>query len=166
MIGSFIIKKKKKPKAMIGWREWCALPSLDLPAVRVKIDTGARTSALHAYDIKIKTKGKKSTVHFKVHPLEKNQKISKVCKAPLLGHRIVVSSNGKKQLRPVIAAKISINGSTFDTELTLTSRDQMNFRMLLGRKALRAGRFTVEPAKSFLMGKIPHPEKLYKKPKT
>jgi hypothetical protein len=154
---------RKPPKTMIGWREWCALPDLGLPAIRVKIDTGARTSALHAYDIETFKKGSKKFVCFKVHPLDKNTKRVQICTAQLIGNRVVVSSNGRKEIRPVIATHIKVGESRFFTELTLTGRHEMNFRMLLGRKALRAGRFTVNPGKSFLMGKIEKPETLYKK---
>ncbi len=155
--------KLKRAKTVIGWKEWCALPDLGLPAVRAKIDTGARTSALHAYDIEIVKKKNKYFVRFKVHPLAKSNKLVRTCEAPYVGNRIVISSNGKRQLRPVILTTIHMDGATFETELTLTSRHEMNFRMLLGRKALRAGRFVINPAKSFLLGKIKKPESLYKK---
>lgn len=158
-----IKKSKKIPKTMIGWREWCALPVLGLPAVRAKIDTGARTSALHAYDVEIVKDGKESIVHFKVHPLDKSTHVVKKCKAKLIGKRVVVSSNGKREVRPVIATIVRVGETAFFTELTLTSRHEMNFRMLLGRKALRAGKFTVNPGRSFLMGKIEKPKSLYKK---
>lgn len=163
---SLLKKKKKAPaKAMIGWREWCALPELGLPAIRAKTDTGARTSALHAYDIEYFKKGSKNYVRFKVHPLDKNSKLVRKCKAPLIGKRTVISSNGKKEIRPVIQTELKIGENVFVTELTLTSRHTMNFRMLLGRKAMRAGHFTVNPGRSFLMGKLTNPQKLYKKKK-
>lgn len=158
-------KSKKIPKTMIGWREWCALPVLGLPAVRAKIDTGARTSALHAYDVQIIRTGKQPMVHFKVHPVDKSTSIVRTCKAPLMGKRIVISSNGKRESRPVIATIVRVGDTAFFTELTLTGRHEMNFRMLLGRKALRAGKFTVNPGKSFMMGKVEKPKSLYKKPK-
>jgi ribosomal protein S6--L-glutamate ligase len=155
--------KKKHPKTMIGWREWCSLPTLGLPAVRAKIDTGARTSALHAYDIQYFKKGTHTMVHFKVHPLHKTTKVVKTCKAPMVGKRVIVSSNGKRELRPVIKTELTIGDNLFTTELTLTSRHEMNFRMLLGRRAMRAGRLTVDPSKSYLLGKVPKAETLYKR---
>lgn len=155
--------KKKRPKTMIGWKEWCSLPELGLPAVRAKTDTGARTSALHAYDIQYFKKGTHTIVHFKVHPLHKTTKVVKTCRAPMVGKRIIVSSNGKRELRPVIKTELTIGDNLFATELTLTSRHEMNFRMLLGRRAMRAGRLTVDPSKSYLLGKVPKAETLYKK---
>jgi ribosomal protein S6--L-glutamate ligase len=155
--------KKKRAKTMIGWREWCALPELGLPAVRAKTDTGARTSALHAYNIEYFSKGNRPYVRFKIHPLDKNRKFVKICEAPLIGKRSIVSSNGKSEMRPVIFTELMIGETAFETELTLTSRHNMNFRMLLGRKAMHAGRFTVDPAKSYLLGRVDEAEILYKK---
>lgn len=153
----------KKPKTLIGWKEWCALPVLGLPAIRAKVDTGARTSALHAFDIEIFKKKSEYFVRFKILPLEGSRFISRVCTAPLVTQRVIISSNGEREMRPVIMADIRIGETLFNTELTLTSRHKMNFRMLLGRKALRKGRFAVDPAKSFLQGQKLHPETLYKK---
>ncbi len=151
----------KRIRTIIGWKEWCALPDLDLPAVRAKIDTGARTSALHAFDIEPFMKKKIPHVRFKIHPLEKSRRFTSVCEAILLEDRIIISSNGEREKRPVIITTIAIAGIMMKTELTLTARHQMNFRMLVGRKALRQGRFTVDPVKSFLAGKIENPEHLY-----
>lgn len=151
----------KHVRAIIGWKEWCALPELDLPAIKAKIDTGARTSALHAFDIEPFMKKKISYIRFKIHPLEKNRRFTSICEAPLLENRVVISSNGEREKRPVIITTIAIAGIRMKTELTLTARHQMNFRMLLGRKALRQGRFTVDPAKSFMAGKIEYPDHLY-----
>ncbi len=155
--------KKKRPKTMIGWKEWCSLPELGLPAVRAKTDTGARTSALHAYDIQYFKKGQSTIVHFKVHPLHKTTKVVKTCKATMVGKRVIVSSNGKRELRPVIRTELTIGDNLFETELTLTSRHEMNFRMLLGRRAMRAGRLTVDPSRSYLLGNVSKAETLYKK---
>ena len=166
MISAQPKKKKKKiraPKPMIGWKEWCALPGLGLPAIRAKVDTGARTSALHAFDIEIVKKRGQSYVRFKVLPLEHSRDLTRLCMAPLVEERIIISSNGEREMRPVIMADLIIGETRFTTELTLTSRHKMNFRMLLGRKALRKARFAVDPAKSFLQGNRLHPETLYKK---
>jgi hypothetical protein len=160
-------KKKKlkirKPKTLIGWKEWCALPELGLPAIRAKVDTGARTSALHAFDIEIFKKRGERYVRFKVLPLETCRTLSRTCVTPLIEERVIISSNGEREMRPVIMADIVLGDTAFTTELTLTSRHKMNFRMLLGRKALRKGRFAVDPAKSFLQGVKLHPETLYRK---
>ncbi len=150
----------KKAKTIIGWEEWCSLPDLGLPAVKAKIDTGAKTSALHAYDIEIYDNHRVPFVRFKVHPLA-TRKLFKVCEAPLVEKRVITSSNGERETRPVILTAISFEQVTINAELTLTSRHKMNFRMLLGREALRKARFVVEPSRSFLMGKIKKPENLY-----
>ena len=146
---------------MIGWKEWCALPDLGLPAVRAKIDTGARTSALHAFDMEFFKKRGQNYIRFKIHPLTTDKKLVRSCEAQLIQERTIISSNGEKEKRPVILTDIQMDGKTFTTELTLTARHGMNFRMLLGRKALRAGRFTVDPMRSFLMGKQDNVEDLY-----
>jgi hypothetical protein len=151
-----------RSKTLIGWREWCELPDLGLPAISAKVDTGARTSALHAFDIEPFTRHRKHFVRFKVHPVAKNKHMTVQCEAPLVEKRTIRSSNGARQVRPVILTDIRIGDKVFTTELTLTSRHNMNFRMLLGRKALRSGRFAIDPVKSFLFGKIEDVENLYK----
>lgn len=157
-----MVKKTiKKPKTLIGWEEWCALPDLELPAVKVKIDTGAKTSALHAYDIQTFDNLYGTFVRFRIQPLQKNRKFSKICEAPLVEKRTVISSNGERELRPVILTRIAVGDVVINAELTLTSRHKMNFRMLLGREALKKGKFIVSPSKSFLLGKIKDPEQLY-----
>lgn len=156
-------RKKKKPKVTIGWKEWCAFPELGLPAVRAKTDTGARTTALHAYDIVPFKKGSRLYVRFKVQPLHKTDHVVKTCEALVVDERIIVSSNGKRELRPVIATELKMGETVFTTEVTLTGRHEMNFRMLIGRRAMRAGRFLVDPSKSYLLGTVPKAETLYKK---
>ena len=151
----------KRAKTIIGWEEWCALPDLGLPAAKAKIDTGARTSALHAYDIQVYDNHRVPFVRFKVQPLQARRKLVRVCEAPLVERRVITSSNGEREERPVILTTISFDSMLFGAELTLTSRHKMNFRMLLGREALRKARFVVEPSKSFLLGKIKKPESLY-----
>ncbi|MGB4056719.1 MAG: RimK/LysX family protein [Alphaproteobacteria bacterium] len=151
----------KKPKITIGWEEWCSLPDLNLPAVKAKIDTGAKTSALHAYDIETYIRHNIPFVRFKIHPLQRDKKLYRVCEAPLVENRTITSSNGERELRPVILTALTFGSVSIDAELTLTSRHNMNFRMLLGREALRKARFVVDPARSFLLGKIKKPEKLF-----
>ncbi len=155
------IKAPKRPKISIGWEEWCAMPDLGLPAVKAKIDTGAKTSALHAYDIETFVHFHVPFVRFKIHPLQADRSIYKICEAPLIEKRIVTSSNGEREVRPVILTALTFGPVTINAELTLTSRHKMNFRMLLGREALRKARFVVEPSKSFMLGKIKKPERLY-----
>lgn len=151
----------KTPKIVIGWEEWCAMSGLGLPAVKAKIDTGAKTSALHAYDIEVYDNYRVPFVRFKVQPLQNKKKLFKVCEAPLVEMRVITSSNGEREERPVIVTALAFGTTTINAELTLTSRHKMNFRMLLGREALRKARFVVEPSKSFLLGKIKKPESLY-----
>jgi len=151
----------RRPKTIIGWEEWCALPDLGLPAVKAKIDTGAKTSALHAYDIETFTEDSTDYVRFKIHPLQKNNKLERCCVAPLADYRFVTSSNGEREKRYVIKTRIDFPDTAIEAELTLTSRHNMAFRMLLGREALRKAKFAVDPAKSFLLGKKTGVDEIY-----
>lgn len=151
----------RKPKIMIGWQEWCALPALGLPAIKVKVDTGAKTSALHAYDIQPFTKDKQEYVRFKIHPLQSNDALEILCEAPLADYRFVTSSNGRREKRYVIRTPLELADKTVQVEITLTARHNMAFRMLLGREAMRTAKLTVDPAKSFLQGKIEDAPQLY-----
>lgn len=155
-------KKMRKPKTLIGWEEWCAFPDLGLPAIKAKVDTGAKTSAIHAYDIKPFTKDGQKFVRFKIHPLQKNQTLEIECTAPLADHRNVTSSNGEREKRYVIKTPLVLGDKIIKTELTLTSRHKMAFRMLLGRDAICKAKLAVDPAKSFLLGKIKDSAELYK----
>lgn len=135
----------KKP--IIGWREWAALPALGIPAMKVKVDTGARTSALHAYAIRVHD----SSAIFRVHPIQRDTRTVVECRADLMDYREVRSSTGRPTRRPVIRTEIELFGDRWPVELTLVSRARMGFRMLLGRQAIR-GRFVVDPGLSFLAG--------------
>ncbi len=145
--------KSKPLKQIIGWREIIALPKLSIERIKAKIDTGARTSALHAEDIQVyRTKKGKKMVRFVVHPLQRDKQLSINCRAPLVDKRYVRSSSGKGEQRFTITTKMSLGGRHIPIELTLTNRDQMGFRLLLGRTAV-CEIFMVDPAKSFLHGK-------------
>lgn len=133
----------------VGWREWTSLPSLGVKAVKAKVDTGARSSCLHAYDLREVRRHGHVWLVFKVHPLQRNDKYIVECEAQLLEYRQVTSSNGKREVRPVIRTDIQLGDLGWQIELTLTRRDAMGFRMLLGREAIR-GRFMVDPGRSFL----------------
>ena len=139
-------------KPILGWREWVALPELKLAKIKAKIDTGARSSALHAFAIEPYRKGGQRWVMFAIHPLQKNCEVSLECHAPVKDRRIVMDSGGHKQRRYVIETQIMLGPSLIRAEMTLTNRDSMRFRMLLGRTAMD-GHFIVDPAASYLQGR-------------
>lgn len=119
-----------------GWEEWIALPDLGLPAIKAKVDTGARTSALHAHDIEVFGPTAKPKVRFNVHPISGRSDIAITCSAPLVDRRDVTSSNGESETRFVIETTLSVAGQSWPIEVTLTNRESMSSRMLLGRSAL------------------------------
>jgi hypothetical protein len=139
------------PKPPVGWREWVGLPDLGVEAVKAKIDTGARSSTLHAFDVDEFTRNDTRWLRFVVHPLQLNDELTVACEAPLVDWRDIRSSNGDVELRPVIATAATLLGRRFGFELTLSRRDEMGFRMLVGRSAIRR-RFVVDPGRSFLGG--------------
>ena len=138
-------------RPIIGWREWVALPDLGVEAIKAKIDTGARTSALHAFDVQISEQQGLTWVDFSIHPLQNNDVYVVQSRAQVLEFRDVRSSSGETSLRPVILTRMRLGGKLRKLELTLANRDQMGFRMLLGRQALRK-RFLVDPERAFLLG--------------
>jgi len=135
----------------VGWREWVALPALGIPHIKAKIDTGARTSALHAFDIVAAGDGR---VRFKVHPYQRDAATTLAAEARLVEERLIRSSSGHATRRPVIHAEVELLGQRRIIELTLISRDEMGFRMLLGRQAIRDW-YVVDPGRSYLGGKPP-----------
>ena len=141
----------KEPVWIIGWREFVGLPDLGIRAIKAKIDTGARSSALHAFDVEPFQRGGKRMVRFEVHPLQRGSRQEVSAEAELLGERRVRSSNGHEELRPVINMAVSLLDRKWNIELTLTNRDEMGFRLLLGRQAIR-NRFLVDPGRSFRAG--------------
>ncbi len=138
--------------SVLGWREWLALPDLNLPPIKAKIDTGARTSALHAFFVDPFKQGKQQWVRFGIHPHPHDSKLAVECEAEVKDRRIISDSGGHKQRRYVIETSMVIGRERFTAELTLTNRDTMRFRMLLGRTAMN-NRFIVNPAESYLQGK-------------
>ena len=147
-------RKKPRPatKPSIGWREWVRLPELGVETIKVKVDTGARTSSLHAFGLKEAERGGKPFVSFMIHPEQRRSSPTVQVELPLLSRRRVRDSGGKAELRPVVETMVELLGQRWPIEVTLTRRDAMGFRMLLGRQAIR-GRFTVDPGRSFLGGK-------------
>ena len=132
----------------VGWREWLALPQLGLPAIKAKIDTGARTSALHAWRVEPFNEGGAPWVRFHMHPLQRDTALSTVCMAPVHDRRSVSDSGGHRETRYVIETAIRLAAHEWSIEITLTDRDTMLFRMLLGRTAMRGLR--VIPDRSFV----------------
>ncbi|MFW6093513.1 MAG: ATP-dependent zinc protease [Pseudomonadota bacterium] len=133
----------------LGWREWAALPEFGIDRLKVKVDTGARTSALHTFAVEPFERGSAPWVRFWVHPLQRSDVVQIRCEAPVQDRRVVRDSGGHEELRYVIATDVTLGSRRRRVEVTLTDRDSMGFRMLLGRTALR-GRYLVDPGRSYL----------------
>lgn len=133
---------------IIGSEEWCTFEDLEIPAIKARVDSGAKTSSIQANNIKVFTKGAHEWVRFEVNPLQDNRSVNIECRAKLIDRRIVKSSSGIAEERFVIKSPVTLGRHTFDIELTLANRDTMEYRMLLGREAL-SGRFVVNPALGF-----------------
>jgi hypothetical protein len=138
-------------KPILGWREWVALPELKLAGIKAKVDTGARSSALHAFEIDPYRKGGQRWVMFAIHPIQNCSDESIECHAQIKDRRIVMDSGGHKQRRYVIETKMVLGQTVLVAEMTLTNRDSMLFRMLLGRTAMDL-RFFVSSGESYLQG--------------
>src|SRR5690606_40818568 len=111
----------------VGWREWAALPELDIPAIKVKVDTGARTSALHAFEVNTFERDGSEWVRFRLHPLQDNTEHECVCECPVIDRRVVSDSGGHREERVVISTQIEFGGRRWPIEMTLTDRDSMRF---------------------------------------
>lgn len=140
-------------KIIVGSEEWCELPLLGIPAAKARVDSGARTSALHAFNIKAFKRASETWVSFEVHPLQNNRRTIVRCEAQVIDRRVVKSSSGLAEKRYVIRTMLAHDGNEWEIELTLTNRDSMGYRMLLGREAM-IGRMLVDPAASFLGGEL------------
>ncbi len=137
---------------VIGWREWVGLPELGVEWIKVKVDTGARTSSLHAFDVVEVDRGDVVHVRFTIHPEQRSRNPTLSAELPLVARRRVRDSGGRTELRPVVRTSITLQGHEWPIEITLTRRDTMGFRMLLGRQAIRH-RFLVDAGTSFRAGK-------------
>ncbi|WEK59920.1 MAG: ATP-dependent zinc protease [Candidatus Microbacterium colombiense] len=146
--------KTSHSNTLTGWREWVALPDLGVDWIKAKIDTGARTSSLHAFDVEEFEREGEAWVRFRLKPWQDSQEDAIVVETPVHDRRAVRSSSGHAQERLVVMLLIRLVDREVLAEVTLSNRDEMGFRMLIGREALRRG-YTVDPARSFLGGRAP-----------
>ena len=136
-------------RGVLGWREWVSLPGLGIAAIKAKLDTGAKTSALHAWDISLRAVDGRQWLRFRVHPAEGgDEAASVVCEAPLSDRRWVTNPSGAREHRYIISTDIQIGASRWPIELSLTNREAMEFPMIVGREAMR-NRLVVDPGASF-----------------
>jgi len=140
-------EKKIGNKLLIGRDEWCQLPALHIPVIKAKIDTGAKTSAIHAFNIETFHKNHHKYVRFDIHPIQTNDEILVTCEAPIIDTRYIMSSNGHREKRFVIMTQLKLNNEKWPIEFTLSNRDPLRYRMLLGREAL-GHRVLIDPSLS------------------
>ncbi|PLX40024.1 MAG: ATP-dependent zinc protease [Hyphomicrobiales bacterium] len=148
-------KKHKWPPIIIGWREWIGLPDLDGACIKAKIDSGARTSSVHAWNIRTRRGPDGWQATFDLHPNQDDNSHVLTVTAPIIGMREIRSSSGHVQERIVIRTRLQLAERVWPIEMTLSRRDEMGFRMLLGRSAMRGGHVLVDPSRSFLAGNRP-----------
>lgn len=145
--------KQITDKIIVGSEEWCSFPELGIPAIKARVDSGAKTSSIHAFNIHKFRRSGESWISFEVHPLQGDRRTVIRCEQPILDKRVVKSSSGISETRYVIAAKIKVGEESWDIEITLANRDSMGYRMLLGREAM-SGRMLVDPSLSFCLGEM------------
>ena len=139
-------------RKVIGWREWVGLPDLGVIEVKAKVDTGADNSSLHAFEIERFDEGGIDMVRFEIHPRQRKRKPSISCVAQVAGERKVRNPGGRLETRPVIRTTLVVAGEELEALVNLTTRDEMTFRMLLGRRTVRS-RFVVDPGRSYIGGR-------------
>ncbi len=140
-------------KLVVGSEEWCSFPSLSIPAIKARVDSGAKTSSIHAFNIQSFIRNGQAWVSFEVHPIQHDRKTTMRCESPIVDRRYIKSSNGDREKRYVISAPVQVGGDIWEIELTLSNRDSMGYRMLLGREAM-SGRMLVDPAANLLLGDV------------
>ena len=140
-------------KIIVGSEEWFGFPNLGIPAIKARVDSGAKTSSLHAYNISTFKRKGSPWVTFEVHPLQNDRRTVVRCEAAVIDRRNIKSSNGTTEKRYVISTPLNVGDTTWDIELTLTNRDSMGYRMLLGREAMKH-RMLVDPSESCSLGEI------------
>lgn len=140
------------PPVVAGWREWVTLPGVGVPWIKAKLDTGARSSAIHAFNLTEFDRDGDTWVRFWVHPWQKSDHDAAEISCPVLDQRVVRSSNGQAEERYAVSMDVTLLGSTITTLMTLSKRDELGFRMLIGREALEQG-FLVDSARSYAGGR-------------
>lgn len=143
---------RRPHRPSLGWREWIALPDWGVDHLKAKVDTGARTSSLHAFGLEWFDRRGEPWVRFEIHPWQRSTSDAVGVEAPVVATRDIKSSSGAVDHRPVVRTTITIGGRSCPAEITLTRRDEMGFRMLVGREAIR-NRFVVDPGVSYLGGR-------------
>lgn len=143
-----------KNRRILGWREWASLPALGIAAIKAKLDTGAKTSALHAWDLSLRMVEGRQWVRFRVHPIQRDKVTSVVCEAPVSDRRWVTNSSGTRERRYIITTNLQIGSNRWPIELNLANRDAMGFPMIIGREAMR-DRLIVDPHASYRAGRKP-----------
>lgn len=143
------VPKRKKTLETIGWREWVSLPDLGIREIKAKVDTGADNASLHAFDLERFEANGTSMVRFTIHPHQRKRRPSIECVAEVVGDRKVKNPGGRLELRPVIRTTLVVAGKKLEALVNLTTRDEMTFRMLLGRRTIRRS-FLVDPGRSYI----------------
>lgn len=151
----------ERARLVIGWREWVGLPELGIPILKAKVDTGARTSSLHAFEVETFEKHGGLFVRFRIHPRRGRKDVVVRCEAPVVDHRVVSDSSGRRERRYVIVSTLAIGALSFPIEITLYNRETMSHRMLIGRSAMKS--LVIDPSHAFMLGK---PRKTALKKKT
>lgn len=145
-----MIKKNKHPELISGWREWASLPEIGIEQIKVKLDTGAKTSSLHAFQISTFKKNNQDWVKFDLHPLQDNDTFIKTCMCPIIDYRWITSSNGQSQQRYIISTSVKLGPLFWPIDISLANRDEMGFRMLLGRDAIKKN-LLVDAGRSYIL---------------